>query len=214
MSVYYSVYAEANVDGHWYNLCPFFKNRDGVYKTGCLFWAQSAFREIHYDLQSRAIGHGIPEDISEGLREVFPQKLDEVVEGGWSKKTWGEYYKQSLYQVNFAQAIAPKVNKTKPFKYEGYVFKKELAAFEVYEIDEFSEWLTEEEYQALSEKERRQYIFHRWNDPYGDYGIYVEIYRKVRVLCSLFQDVMEEELGGSLWDGITDSQVRLYVYFG
>lgn len=25
---------------------------------------------------------------------------------------------------------------------------------------------------------------------------------------------MEEELGGSLWDGITDSQVRLYVYFG
>ena len=56
--------------------------------------------------------------------------------------------------------------------------------------------------------------FHRWNDPYGDYGIYVEIYRKVRVLCSLFQDVMEEELGGSLWDGITDSQVRLYVYFG
>ena len=94
------------------------------------------------------------------------------------------------------------------------MLKKELAAFEVYEIDEFSEWLTEEEYQALSEKERRQYIFHRWNDPYGDYGIYVEIYRKVRVLCSLFQDVMEEELGGSLWDGITDSQVRLYVYFG
>ena len=28
MSVYYSVYAEANVDGHWYNLCPFFKNRE------------------------------------------------------------------------------------------------------------------------------------------------------------------------------------------
>jgi hypothetical protein len=43
--------------------------------------------------------------------------------------------------VNFANAIVPKVNKDKPFKYEGYVLKRELAAFECYEIEEFSEWL-------------------------------------------------------------------------
>lgn len=29
MSVYYTVYAEVNIDGKWYSLCPYFKDKDG-----------------------------------------------------------------------------------------------------------------------------------------------------------------------------------------
>lgn len=145
---------------------------------------------------------------------MFHEDLDTKVDSMWDNLTWREYYERSVYMVNFAQAIVPRVNKDKPFKYKGYVRKRELAAFEVYERDEFSEWLTENEYRALSDKRKRQYVFHRWNDPCGGYWIYVDLYQKVRVLCELFRQIMQIEISGSLWDGITDSQVRPYVYFG
>lgn len=214
MGVYYNLYAEANIDGRWYCLCPFFKDKAGSYKTGNLFWAQSVFQEVHYDLESKNTGFGLPDDLSDGLREIFYEDLDAEMNGGWGHRTWREYYNQYIYTVNFAKTIAPKVNKNKPFKYEGYILKNELAAFEVYEIEEFSEWLTEDEYQALSVKEKRQYVFHRWNDPYGEYWIYTDIYQRVRVLCDLFQTIMESYIRGSLSEGISDSQVRLLIYFG
>ena len=214
MGTCYCVYVEANIDGRWYSLCPYFKGKDGKYKADCLFEAKSVFYEVHLDLQSRNIGWGIPDDISEGLQEVFHEDLDAKMDSAWGDMTWREYYQRSVYMVNFAQAIVPRINKDKPFKYEGYVLKRERAAFEVYEIDEFPEWLTEEEYAALSVREKRQYVFHRWNEPYGEYWIYMDLYQKVRALCNLFQQTMQTEISGSLWDGITDSQVRLYVYFG
>ena len=47
MSTYYSIYAEANVDGKWYSLCPYFKNDKGEPKTHSIFWAQSAFWDVN-----------------------------------------------------------------------------------------------------------------------------------------------------------------------
>ena len=158
VSTYYSVYAEVNIDGHWYSLCPYFKDKSGAVKTSCIYWAQSAFWEVCNELETYALGVGTPADMSDGLKEMFCENPDEL-------------YMHSLYYVNFASAIVPKVRKERPFKYEGYVLKTELAAFECFEIDEFSEWLTENEYLALSDKERRQYSFYRWNDPYGKTGL-------------------------------------------
>ncbi len=212
MSVYYSVYAEANIDGKWYSLCPYFKNNKGELKTNSIFWAQSAFWEIHNELEEHLLGRGIPEDMSEGLREIFHEELEEEIEGWGGTITWEEYYRNNLYYVNFDQAIIPKVNKEKPFKYEGYVLKKELADFEVYEREEFSEWLTQDEYNALSEKQKRQYIYHRWNDPWGEYWIYRTIADRIWALKSLFTNICEYDIGGSLYNGIMDSQIRIYVY--
>ena len=212
MSTYYSVYAEVKIDDRWYNLCPYYKDKDGTFTTPPLFWAQSAFFEVHNELQSLQLKCGIPEDMSEGLREVFHENLDEKVDFWFGDLTWRRYYQQRLYCVNFAQAIVPKVRKDKPFKYEGYVTKKELAAFECYEIEEFSEWLTDDEFKALTDKQKRQYVFHRWNDPYGEYWIYSEIAQRIWALCALFQEACLSSIGGSLYSGITDSQIRVYVY--
>ena len=56
MSTYYSVYAEANVDGKWYSLCPYFRiDKDKDLKTHSIFWAQSLFWEVHNELEDHAI---------------------------------------------------------------------------------------------------------------------------------------------------------------
>ena len=212
MSTYYEVYAEANIDGKWYSLCPYFRNNEGETKTHAIFWAQSAFWEANNYLEDFMVGRGIPEDMSDGLREIFHEDLQGEIENWGGHITWEQYYRSSIYYVNFDKAIVPKVNKDKPFKYEGFVLKKELAEFEVYEREEFSEWLTQDEYNALSDKQKRQYVFHRWNDPYGEYWIYRTIADRVWILASLFADACDTDIGGSLYQGISDSQIRLYVY--
>ena len=212
MSTYYNVYAEVNIDGKWYNLCPYYKDNDGRFSTHSLFWAQSAFYEVNNELRAYQCTCGIPDDMSDELRELFPENLDDIVDSWYGDLTWRQYYQQRMYCVNFAQAIASKVRKDKPFKYEGYVTKKELAAFECYEIEEFSEWLTEDEYKSLTDKQKRQYVFHRWNDPYGEYWIFSGIAQRIWTLSALFQDACESKIGGSIYDGITDSQIRVYIY--
>ena len=212
MSTYYSVYAEANIDGKWYSLCPYFRNNKGETKTNAIFWAQSVFWEVNNYLEDSMIGRGIPEDMSDGLREIFHEDLQEEMKNWGHPITWGKYYESCIYYVNFDKAVVPKVNKDKPYKYEGFVLKKELAEFEVYEREEFSEWLTQDEYNALTDKQKRQYIFHRWNDPYGEYWIYRIIADRVWTLASLFADACESDIGGSLYQGISDSQIRLYVH--
>ena len=211
MSTYYIIYAEANIDGKWYSLCPFFKSAKGELKTDSIFWAQSQFYEANLSLREHAIGLGIPEDASEGLKAFFKEDLQELVDFWPNNITWGDYYKQTVYYVNFAQAIVPRVNKDKPFMYEGYVNKRTLAQYECYEIEEISEWLTEDEYMALSEKQKHQYVYHRWNDYYGEYGIYRTIAERIWALKDLFADICMFDIGGSICDGIADLQIRVYV---
>ena len=214
MSVYYSVYSEANIDGRWYSLCPCFRDGSGQLRTASLYEEQTLFREVHNELRAHSIGVGLPEDLSEGLRAVFHEDPDGEIDRMWNRMTWREYYRHCMYQVNLAQAVTPKILRTKPYKYEGYVRKDERAAFAVGELEEFSEWLTEEAYLALPEAEQRRFIYHRWNDPYGKYRIYSELYRRVRTLCELFRLSMRAELQSALQEEITDSQIRLIVLFG
>ena len=211
MSVYHFVYAEINVDGKWYNLSPYYKNKDGEYKTHPVFWMQSAFSEVYHELLNYVWMRGIPDDMSESLREHFKEDLDEKYDDLFGKMTWREYYNQSVICVNFANAIADRLKKKKPYKYEGYVSKREWAAFENDEIEEIGEWLTKEEYEDLDPKEKRQWIWRQWNDPWGTNQIYDQLAGKIRILCSLFSDAYESELP-TLYNGISDSQVRLFVY--
>ena len=210
MSTYYFVYAEVNVDGKWYNLSPYYRNRDGEYKTHPIFWMQSDFSEVYYELRQRSSGCGVPDDMSDGLREMFRQNLDETYDDSFGKMTWRDYYSQTLFHVNFANGFTDRVKKKREFKYEGYVLKKAKADFENDDVDEIDDWLTEEEYQELPPEEKRRWIWFRWNDPYGTNDIYNELIHKIRVLCSLFQDAYEDEMP-SLFNGISDHQVRVFV---
>ena len=212
MSVYYSVYAEANVNGKWYSLCPLFNCNGKQSKQHSLFWAQSVFWEVSNYLEGYSLGCGVPEDMSEGLREIFHEDLQAEMENWGAPVTWERYYKNSLFYVNFEQALLPKVNKEKPFKYEGYVLKEELAEIEVYEREEFSEWLTQGEYENLSDKRKRQYVFHQWNEQYGEYWIFRTIAERVWALRDLFVESCEDVIGDELDNGVADSQIRLFIY--
>lgn len=52
MGTCYNVYAEANIDGRWYSLCPYFKGNDCAFKADCLFEAKFIF--LRFTLISRA----------------------------------------------------------------------------------------------------------------------------------------------------------------
>ena len=54
MSTYYDIYAEVKYKGKWYSLNPIVKKSDGTYKIKEVFWAQSGFREMYYDLEDKA----------------------------------------------------------------------------------------------------------------------------------------------------------------
>ena len=51
MSSYYYVYAEAKYKGKWYSINPIVKKADGTYLVKEVFWAQSGFRQMYYDLE-------------------------------------------------------------------------------------------------------------------------------------------------------------------
>ena len=211
MSECYKIYAEVNVSGKWYSLCPYYKTTSGEYKVREIYFAQSIFRSIYYDLEGWTEIRGIPDDISEGLRTLFPENLDEKIERWGLDSTWREYYRHYVFCVNFANAIAPRVNKDRPFKFEGYVTKRDLAAFECFEIEEFSEWLTEDEYRALPDKRKRQYVFHRWNEVYGDYGTYSCIASRIRTLFELFCIAAEYDRCMPSMEDVMEGQIRVYV---
>ena len=154
MGVEYRVFAEVNIDGKWYNLSPSYLKKDGTPVTGPLFWACSSFSPVHYDLRGCCLFRGIPDDMSGELKELLHVDA-EFEDSFYGAKTWREYYENTLYCVNFAQAVVPHVKKEKQFKYEGFVLKYELAAFECEDLEEFTEWLTQEEYDAYLKKEQR-----------------------------------------------------------
>lgn len=210
MGAEYIVYAEVNVDGKWYCLNPYYKKKDGSLMSGYLFYCCSNFTPVHYDLQGMNIFRGIPDDMSEDLKTLL--HVDEEFDlTAYGAKTWREYYQHTLYCVNFAQAIVPNVIREKPYKYEGYVLKEEYAAFECHEIYEFSEWLTKKEYSELEKEEKREFVYYRWNEPCGTYWIYNTIARRIWALCEMFENICRDDIGGSLYHGITDSQVRVFI---
>ena len=211
MSTVYNVYAEVCVGGVWYNLCPYFRTSNGHFQAGEIYSAQSVFSDVYYDLQHYARGWGVPDDMSEDLRARLERNIDTETPFPDPYSTWRDFYQKTMFYVDFSQAITPRVKKDRPYKYEGYVLKRIAAAHEVHEIDEIDTWLTEDEYKSRSDRAKKQYVFYRWNDWFGDYAIYTQLYARIRALADLFEDAMWYELDGAQLCGIADSQIRVFI---
>ena len=212
MSTNYFVYAEIKVNDKWYNLNPMMKKYDGTLAVRPIYDSGSLFFDICNNLEEHRIGIGIPDDMSPELRSVFHENLDETCEGWGSDTTWREGYEQSVFCVRYSDTIADRIIKEKEYKYEGYVRKRTVASFEVGDIEEINSWLTYEEYQALSYRQKRTYQFYRWDEPYDEYGIYRIIYERLRAMLYWFDsaDAFEDE--SVYWNsgaGIND--IRLLI---
>lgn len=212
MSTYYDIFAEVNVNGKWYGINPKMLKPNGMIKVRPIYWAQSVFWDCHCDLQDEAVARGVPDDWSEEMKKLFPENLDDKCEYGLDSMTWREYYRNYLYAVNFDKSIATKIKKTRPYHYQGYAYKPQIADYEC-GADSIVSWLTIDEYRELPDEEKREYAYYEWNN-YGDeYGIYYEIYSKITALLDWFGegDAFGEDSRYSA-DSISFSQVRVWVY--
>ena len=212
MSTHYYIYAEVRVKDKWYNLNPLMKKHDGSMVVRPIFDAASNFYDVFVDLESCRTEIGIPGDMSPELRSAFRDNLDEVCEGWDGKTTWRQIYERQIFCAPYSAAVAPKVIKDRPYKYSGYVNKRTIASFEVREIDEIGYWLTEEEYKALPDKEKKQYRYYQWNEDYDDYQTYRLIYERLCAMMYWFDYADAFEDRGEYWRNEPSlSDVRLFV---
>lgn len=165
MGVYYFAYLQSYIHGEPIAIGPFIKTKKGECELTTVLEAQSAFREAYDWLQVKPCRVGLPEKLCDELYKVFcTDETDPVLD-----KSWEDYYKSSMKIYRFND-IKDLVKKDRPFKYQAYVTKEQMVSHECGEDDEIYSWLTKEEYEALSEEEKREYVYYEWNDPYGAYG--------------------------------------------
>ena len=125
--------------------------------------------------------------------------------------TWREYYKHFVHVVNYDEAVRSRIKKDRPFKYQGYVYKHLIAAFEVGEED-IHYWLSRDEYEAMSEQEQKEYAWYEWNDYDGEYGILYDIYTMVENLLGWYRQNALFKSKQYNYEDFIASNVRLIIY--
>ncbi len=188
MSVYYSIYAEVRVGNKWYNISPLMRVSDSDVKAQPIISGQSWMREAIDELEEACFMRGRPADISDELKKVFSHEDDEVTEHFIHDMTYKDYYRQTLFVVNYGKSVKSRVKANKPTRYQGYVYKHCLSAYELGEVDYIANWVSSNEYAELSNEEKQEYTYYEWNE-WGDwYAVYVEIVRKVDCLLDFFKE--------------------------
>lgn len=211
MGVTYSFYAEIKVKDKWYSLNPIIKDVMGNAKSRPILEGRSWLHDAVDELYESRRSVGVPEDASEEVLSHFHTPLDDEYGNMWGKVTYRQYYQSSVYELSYLDHIASRIKKDRPYKFRGYVRKRAIANFEVGEIEEISNWLTPEEYEKTSAKEKKYYAWYEWNEPDDEYGVFYALYSRVESLCEWFwQFGFPYESGLSQYD-ISRGDIRIIV---
>jgi len=157
---------------------------------------------------------GRPENLSKEVRSVFCHEDDEPYDPYLHIDTYKDFYSRSMFLVNYGKSVKGRVKKDKPTRYRGYASKVSIAAFEIDEYDTIGYWLTPEEYEKLSDKEKQKYSYYEW-DEYDDwYRVYNLIVDRVDTMLGYFCRWAEYAIKDANPDEIcpTADYVRLLVY--
>ena len=188
MSVYYSIYAEVRVGNTWYNISPLLRCLDGTVKVHPVICGQSWLGEAVAKMQEHCYKFGRPEDLSDELRTVFQHDDEEKMDDFWPNMTYGEYYAQTLFVVNYGKHIKNKVKTNIPTRYFGYVEKRTIAAHRIGDIEEIYSWYTPAEYEQLTDHQKKRYAYYEWNEWNDWYAVYSELVSSVDCLLSFFSE--------------------------
>lgn len=212
MGTYYSIYAEARVGKKWYNISPLIKDTDGSIKAYPIIDGKSFLSETYDKLKDDLYMCGRPADLSPELQEVFDEDDDESY--GCFAETYKQHYDNRMFLVNYGKSVKSRVKKDRPFRYQGYVFKYSIAAYEIGEQEEIFEWLTRQEYESLSEEEKKDYAYFEWNEWQDWYGVYNNIVYRVNALLEWFSEWSFSHFTDCSYEDRYPSgeQVRLIVY--
>lgn len=212
MSTSFYFYVEAKNNGKWVCINPIIKGSNGEYQTVPLLWGQSYLRETYENMIETAGGHcGVPEDASPEILGKFKPLDDLTGLNVGNGLTWREFYKHFVHAVNYDEAVRKRIKKDRPFKYQGYVYKHLIAAFEVGE-EEIGYWLTRDEYDAMTEQEQKEYAWYEWNDYDGEYGILYSIYSMVENLLEWYRQNALFTSKQYNYEDFIGSNVRLIIY--
>ena len=154
---------------------------------------------------------GVPEDASPEILGKFKPLDDLTGLNVGNGLTWREFYKHFVHAVNYDEAVRKRIKKDRPFKYQGYVYKHLIAAFEVGE-EEIGYWLTRDEYAAMTEQEQKEYAWYEWNDYDGEYGILYSIYSMVENLLEWYRQNALFTSKQYNYEDFIGSNVRLIIY--
>lgn len=212
MGTYYSIYAEARVGKKWYNISPLIKGTDGLIKAYPIIDGKSFLRETYDELKDDLYMCGRPADLSPELREIFDHDDDESYD--CFTKTYKQHYENCMFLVNYGKSVKSRVKKDRPFRYQGYVFKYSIASYEIGEQEEIAGWLTRQEYESLSEEEKKDYAYFEWNEWQDWYGVYNDIVHRVDALLHWFSEWSSYQSNGVDYEDKYPSadKVRLIVY--
>ncbi len=186
MGTYYSIYAEVRVGNKWYNLNPLFQREDGKLDVLPVMSGRSSLREAYDELEESRYQYGRPADMSKELRMVFHHEDDEPYDPPLRIATYKDWYKQTMFLVNYGKSVKSRVIEGRPTRYQGYAFKHSIAAYEIGESDEIGNWLTAEEYDKLPNNEKLEYAFYQWDGWDDWYAMYNRIVDKVDCMLSYF----------------------------
>ena len=212
MSTSFYFYVEAKNNGKWVSINPIVKGSNGEYQMVPLLWGQSYLRETYENMIETAGCHcGVPEDASPEILGKFKPLDDLTGLNVGNGLTWREFYKHFVHAVNYDEAVRKRIKKDRPFKYQGYVYKHLIAAFEVGE-EEIGYWLTRDEYDAMTEQEQKEYAWYEWNDYDGEYGILYSIYSMVENLLEWYRQNALFTSKQYNYEDFIGSNVRLIIY--
>ncbi len=189
------------------------REKNGEYRARPLVCGQSLIREAYEELNESSYACGRPQDISEELLQVFPHDDEEIVKDFFREITYKEFYGQILCVVNYGKAVKSRVKPDRQTRYQGYVNKHNLAAYEIGEVEDIVNWIHPTEYDKLSDEDKKEYAYYEWN-MWGDwYGVYVDLVLKVDCLLDIFRDWCWDNVPHSTLDEASPGaeSVRLIV---
>ncbi len=188
MGTYYSIYAEVHVGDKWYNISPLARRENGDVRAQPIIYGQSLLRDAYEELEEDCYMRGRPADISDELKQIFNHEDDEICDYFLRDMTYKQYYSQTLFVVNYGKHVKSRVKENKPTRYQGYVEKHCLAAYELGEVEDIHNWIHPTEYEKLSPRAKKEYVYYEW-DEWGDwYAVYVDLVKKVDCLLDFFKD--------------------------
>ena len=213
MGTYYAIYAEVRVNNKWYNLNPLLQRPNGKLDVCPVIAGRNWLREAYEELEEYRYSCGRPADISDEVRTVFCHDDTEPYDPHLHIDTYKDFYDRSIFMVNYGKSVKSRVKKHKPTRYQGYVSKVSLAAYELDEYDTIGHWLTAKEYENLSAREKKSYTYFEWNEPQDWYGIYKTIVDNVDCMLRYFIDWAEHTINANYDESHpTADFVRLIVF--
>ena len=198
MGTDYTIYTEIYIKDKWYGADSYILTPEGNYKLSPLLCGRSYVGEFLDNLgSSRTIKFS---DLAETTQKYMYEITFEEYRDQLPSETFEVYDYYTEIKSKFVRE----------YQYEYYVPRYSVVAFETGEIEEIGNWLTRDSYDELPTEEQKEYVFFKWNEPYGWYKTLADVITRVEMRIEDFRK--EISFSDGMWEYLQQiNLVRLIV---